>query len=224
MKRVMTLGILAFVLGAAAAGGQTTPAAGALRRRPERTSGPSIHPQRGAIRDQAHDGVDRARQRSARSRERCGGTGRRQNRAGGRDDRRCRHEHANQKRDDHLRSADFFDAATIRQSRSSPSGSSLRAMAGSSWWRPDDSRQHPRGGAGRGRDRRRRKQKDGRLRSGATATGKISRKQFGLTWNNLMETGGAVVSDDVQMTIDVELIKPARHHRGPRSIRTETQR
>jgi polyisoprenoid-binding protein YceI len=43
---------------------------------------------------------------------------------------------------------------------------------------------------------------------GATATGKINRKEWGLTWNKPLESaGGVLVGDDVQLTIDVELIK-----------------
>lgn len=47
----------------------------------------------------------------------------------------------------------------------------------------------------------------GNTRAGASATATISRKQFGLTWNKLLETGGAVVGDDVAVSIDVEAVK-----------------
>ena len=47
----------------------------------------------------------------------------------------------------------------------------------------------------------------GKIRRGASATTKINRKDFGLTWNKAMETGGMVVGDDVDVTIEVELIK-----------------
>ena len=39
----------------------------------------------------------------------------------------------------------------------------------------------------------------------ATATGKLSRKDFGLLWNKSLETGGVTVGDDVQLTVDLEL-------------------
>jgi polyisoprenoid-binding protein YceI len=39
----------------------------------------------------------------------------------------------------------------------------------------------------------------------ATATGKLSRKDFGLTWNRTLEAGGVAVGDDVQLTVDLEL-------------------
>jgi polyisoprenoid-binding protein YceI len=42
---------------------------------------------------------------------------------------------------------------------------------------------------------------------GATATGKLSRKDFGLVWNKTLETGGVAVGDEVQLTIDAELVE-----------------
>ncbi len=47
----------------------------------------------------------------------------------------------------------------------------------------------------------------GGFRRGATATTKINRKDFGLTWNRALETGGVVVGDDVNIYIEVELVK-----------------
>jgi polyisoprenoid-binding protein YceI len=49
----------------------------------------------------------------------------------------------------------------------------------------------------------------GNLRRGATATTKINRKDFGLTWNAALETGGVVVGDEVSITIDVEAVRQA---------------
>ena len=46
----------------------------------------------------------------------------------------------------------------------------------------------------------------GNTRTGTQATAKISRKDFGLTWNKPLETGGVVVGDDVDITIDVEMV------------------
>ena len=43
-----------------------------------------------------------------------------------------------------------------------------------------------------------------RLRTGATATTTINRKDFGLLWNKVLEGGGSVVSDEVKVTIDLE--------------------
>lgn len=52
-------------------------------------------------------------------------------------------------------------------------------------------------------------QKDpyGNTRIGLSATTKINRKDFGLAWNGLLETGGLVVGDEVHITLDVEFIK-----------------
>jgi polyisoprenoid-binding protein YceI len=49
----------------------------------------------------------------------------------------------------------------------------------------------------------------GNTRVGALATTKISRKDFGLTWNAALETGGVLVGDDVTITIDVQFVKAA---------------
>jgi polyisoprenoid-binding protein YceI len=48
----------------------------------------------------------------------------------------------------------------------------------------------------------------GNQRSGFTVTGKVSRKDFGLRYNALLESGGAVVSDEIKINCHVEFI----HH------------
>jgi polyisoprenoid-binding protein YceI len=47
----------------------------------------------------------------------------------------------------------------------------------------------------------------GNTRVGVSATTKINRKDFGLTWNAALETGGILVGDEVTLTLDVEFIK-----------------
>src|SRR6478609_9378090 len=47
----------------------------------------------------------------------------------------------------------------------------------------------------------------GNVRIGATATTKIRRDDFGLTWNAALEAGGVLVGSDVKITIDISLIK-----------------
>jgi polyisoprenoid-binding protein YceI len=42
---------------------------------------------------------------------------------------------------------------------------------------------------------------------GLSATTKINRKDFGLTWNAVLETGGILVGDDVTITLEVEFVK-----------------
>jgi polyisoprenoid-binding protein YceI len=46
-------------------------------------------------------------------------------------------------------------------------------------------------------------------RWGASATTKINRRDFGLNFNALLETGGAVVGDEVKISLDVEFVRPA---------------
>lgn len=47
----------------------------------------------------------------------------------------------------------------------------------------------------------------GGMRRGATFTTRINRRDFGLTYNKLLETGGLVVGDEVKINVEVELIK-----------------
>jgi polyisoprenoid-binding protein YceI len=44
-------------------------------------------------------------------------------------------------------------------------------------------------------------------RAGFEATTKIRRSEFGLTWNQVLETGGVAVSDEVKISLDVELVR-----------------
>lgn len=48
----------------------------------------------------------------------------------------------------------------------------------------------------------------GNDRLGFSATGKISRKEFGLLWNQLLETGGVTVGDEIRIIINTELMRP----------------
>jgi len=47
----------------------------------------------------------------------------------------------------------------------------------------------------------------GMSKTGATATTTINRKDFGLMWNRMIEGGGAVVGDDIKITLELELNK-----------------
>ena len=47
----------------------------------------------------------------------------------------------------------------------------------------------------------------GNTRIGVSATTKINRKDFGLTWNAALETGGILVGDEVTITLDVQFVK-----------------
>ncbi len=48
----------------------------------------------------------------------------------------------------------------------------------------------------------------GMHRTAVSATAKINRQDFGVSWNKTLDSGGVVVSDEVRITIDVELIIP----------------
>jgi polyisoprenoid-binding protein YceI len=47
----------------------------------------------------------------------------------------------------------------------------------------------------------------GRDKIGLSATTKISRKDFGIIWNEVLETGGLALADEVSITLDIELIR-----------------
>jgi len=47
----------------------------------------------------------------------------------------------------------------------------------------------------------------GNVKAGASITTTINRQDFGITWNKTLEGGGAVVSDEVQVTIDIEMAR-----------------
>jgi polyisoprenoid-binding protein YceI len=114
------------------------------------------------------------------------------------------------KRDEHLRSADFFDAAnqpTIRfvSTAVEKAGSGLKVkgdltMRGVT--KPvvlDVTEVTPAVADGWG----------GR-RVGVQATTKLNRKEFGVSWNKTLDAGGVVVGDEVTVTLELELVnKPA---------------
>jgi polyisoprenoid-binding protein YceI len=49
----------------------------------------------------------------------------------------------------------------------------------------------------------------GNDRAAFSAKGKIDRTDFGLTWNQAIETGGVLVGDQVKLSIEVELVRQA---------------
>ena len=111
------------------------------------------------------------------------------------------------RRDAHLRSADFFDVErfptiTFRSARVFGRSSDSFKLAGQLTIHgetrdvvldvtPEGRAKDPWGGE----------------RAGFTATGKIKRGDFGLTWNQALETGGWVVGDEVKITLDVQLVR-----------------
>ena len=49
----------------------------------------------------------------------------------------------------------------------------------------------------------------GQVKSGFEITGKINRKEFGLMWSAVTETGGILLSDDVKLALNVQMVKQA---------------
>ena len=47
----------------------------------------------------------------------------------------------------------------------------------------------------------------GNIKAGFSINGKINRKDFGLTWSAVTEAGGIVVSDDVRLVAEIQLIE-----------------
>jgi polyisoprenoid-binding protein YceI len=112
-------------------------------------------------------------------------------------------------RDAHLKSPDFFDAEsypeiTFRSARVADVDGNEFKLTGELTIHgvTRDVTLHATS-EGRGRD------PWGGERAGFTATTKIKRSDFGLKWNQALETGGVLVGDDVKITLDVELLKQA---------------
>lgn len=111
----------------------------------------------------------------------------------------------NQKRDDHLRSADFFDVGNFPQisfksKKISGNGADITVI-GDLTIKGITKEVVLKGGfLGSTTD------PWGNLRAGFEATGKINRRDFGLTWNKALETGGVVVGDEVELGLEVEAV------------------
>jgi polyisoprenoid-binding protein YceI len=106
------------------------------------------------------------------------------------------------KRDDHLRSADFFDVAQFPNAM----------FESTKWWKDGDKVKVAGNLTMHGVTKPVTldlevsapvKDAKGGSRIGATATGKINRKDFGITWNRMLDNGGVTVSDEVQVTLDI---------------------
>ena len=115
-------------------------------------------------------------------------------------------------RDEHLKSPDFFDVAThptitFKSTKVEAAGEGRLKVTGDLTMRgvtkpvvldvegPVAPIKDPRGN----------------MKTGATATTKINRQDFGVSWSKTLDGGGLVVSDDVWITIELELAqaKPA---------------
>jgi polyisoprenoid-binding protein YceI len=111
-------------------------------------------------------------------------------------------------RDNHLRSADFFDAAThptitYVSRKVVPQGDEYRVIGDLTI--RGVTREVPLAVSLEGQA----KDPWGNQRMAFAATTKINRADFGLTWNAALEAGGVVVGEEVKISIDVELIAAA---------------
>jgi polyisoprenoid-binding protein YceI len=112
------------------------------------------------------------------------------------------------RRDEHLRSPDFFDVAkyptlTFKSKRAEAAGAGRFKLVGDLMMHgvtkeivldvegPTPPMQDP----------------WGNTRVGAVATGKINRADFGITWNKALDAGGVLVGEEVAITLDVELVQ-----------------
>jgi polyisoprenoid-binding protein YceI len=50
----------------------------------------------------------------------------------------------------------------------------------------------------------------GQTKAGFTVTGKISRKEFGITWGAVTEAGNVVLSDDIKINAEIQLVKQVK--------------
>ncbi|MEI6885297.1 MAG: YceI family protein [Bacteroidota bacterium] len=110
-------------------------------------------------------------------------------------------------RDNHLKSADFFDAAnhpklTFKSTSFTKTGTDEFLMKGDMTIRGTT---HPLelkvefGGVTT--------DPYGNIKAGFEISGKLNRKEFGLHWNAITEAGGMVVADEIKLALNVELAK-----------------
>jgi len=114
----------------------------------------------------------------------------------------------NEKRDTHLKSADFFDVAkfptiTFKSKKAEAAGAGKFKLTGDLTLRgvtkevtlDVEGPSQP-------------LIAQGRARVGATATLKINRQDYGVSWSRAVDGGGVVVGDEVAITLELELVKP----------------
>ena len=114
-----------------------------------------------------------------------------------------------EQRDEHLKSADFFDVANFPTIDFKCS--KLEKVSGDDYSLSGDLTMkgvtHPVklavefGGVA--------KDPWGNTKAGFSITGKLNRKDFGLSWNAALETGGVLVSEEVKIHAEIQLVKQA---------------
>lgn len=112
------------------------------------------------------------------------------------------------KRDEHLRSADFFDVAkyptmTFVSKKVVKAGKGKLKVTGDLTLH-GVTKEVVLDVEGLSRES---KDPYGNIRSGAVAGTKINRKDFGLVWNAALETGGVAVGEEVAINLEIEMIK-----------------
>jgi polyisoprenoid-binding protein YceI len=103
------------------------------------------------------------------------------------------------KRDDHLRSADFFDVAKYPEIKFDMVSQKGKKVTGNLTMHGITKQvvlDLEMGGVV--------EDPNGNMRSGFTLEGKVNRKDFGLLWNKALEAGGVVVSDEIKLIIEIE--------------------
>ena len=111
-------------------------------------------------------------------------------------------------RDEHLRSADFLDAAqypeiTFKSKRSTGDASEFKVTGDLTIRGVTKEVTLEATNEGSGKD------PWGGERIGFSAKSKFDRRDFGLTWNQAIETGGVVVGNEVKVSIEIEAVKEA---------------
>ncbi len=105
----------------------------------------------------------------------------------------------NENRDDHLRNADFFDVEKYPEIKFVMTSATKKEMTGNLTMHGVTKKvtlKIDMGGEVKGMR--------GEMRSGFTLSGKLSRKDFGLTWNKALEAGGVAVGDEIRLNIEIE--------------------
>jgi len=118
-------------------------------------------------------------------------------------------------RDSHLQSSDFFDAAkfpkiTFKSTSVTPSGATKATLKGDLTMhgvtKPVTLEAEVLGFS---------PDPWGNFRAGFEAKTKINRQDFGVSWNKVVEGGGSMLSDEVEITINIEGVRPAPKAAAP---------
>lgn len=112
----------------------------------------------------------------------------------------------NSQRDEHLKSPDFFDAAshptlTFQGILESKGGNDYLLEGTLSMHGETKAVTLEAEFSGEGKD------PWGNVKSGFSLNGKVNRKDWGLNWNAALETGGVLVSEEVKLQAEIQLVK-----------------